>query len=109
MNHQQEFLVIGRDNSLTERALLALLTSRPRLRWVGDLHDWRLIEPRERRRLLLDGGNGISGEWEGRRHEPRRKLGSLGGGGGGGGEGGVSFNADGIADAATAIFNRDHD
>ena len=58
--------MIGRDNSLTERALLALLTSRPRLRWVGDLHDWRLIDPKRRRRLLLDGGSEIAGEWEGR-------------------------------------------
>ena len=100
MKEIEEFLVIGRDNSLTVRALLALLTSRRRLRWVGDLHDWRLIEPKERRRLLRDGGNGISGEWEGRRHEPRRSLASLGGGGGS--EGGVLFNA-------TAIFNRDND
>ena len=58
--------MIGRDNSLTEHALLALLSSRPRLRWVGDLHDWRLVEPKRRRRLLLDKGNDISGEWEGR-------------------------------------------
>ena len=41
-----------------------------------------------------------------RRNEPRRKFASLGGGGG---AGGVSFNADGIVDAATATFNRDTD
>ena len=70
--------MIGRDNSLTERALLALLTSRPRLRWVGDLHDWRLIEPKRRRRLLLlDGGGGgdqISGEWEGREDDTQSQC-----------------------------------
>ena len=44
-----------------------------------------------------------------RRNEPRRKFASLGGGGGGGGAGGVSFNADGIVDAATATYNRDTD
>ena len=74
--------MIGRDNNLTERALLALLTSRPRLRWVGDLHDWRLIDPKRRRRLLLPdgggggGGNQISGEWEGREDDakPRNLL-----------------------------------
>ena len=59
--------MIGRDNSLTERALLALLASRRKtLRWVGDLHDWRLIEPKRRRALLRLDGGGLGGEWEGR-------------------------------------------
>ena len=68
--------MIGRDNSLTERALLTLLASRRHtLRWVGDIHDWRLIEPKRRRALLrLDGGGGgggLGGEWEGRDDEWR--------------------------------------
>jgi hypothetical protein len=61
----QEFLIIGRNNHLSEAALCMMMAQLLNLRWVGDLHDWN-IDPKIRRLYFSQ-----LEDWEGKRTEPK--------------------------------------
>eukprot|EP00095_Tigriopus_kingsejongensis_P011154 maker-scaffold259_size234575-snap-gene-0.10 protein:Tk11154 transcript:maker-scaffold259_size234575-snap-gene-0.10-mRNA-1 annotation:"PREDICTED: uncharacterized protein LOC662936" len=61
--HLEEFQVIGSGHRLTFVTLLRLIANCPKLRWIGDLRDWTLLDSTLVKKSLPN--------WEGRKQDPR--------------------------------------